>query len=77
MFADYAKLFMVSNKLQEPGTSGFANYILGIGFVDAKTNTSLFIYRRGNDTAYLLFYVDDIVLTTSSEILKTQFIDLL
>jgi hypothetical protein len=37
-----------------------------IGFVEAKSNKSLFIYRRGDDTIYLLLYVDDIVLTTST-----------
>ena len=37
-----------------------------MGFVEAKANTSLFIYRRGTDTVYLLLYVDDIVLTASS-----------
>jgi hypothetical protein len=26
----------------------------------------MFIYRRGNDTVYLLLYVDDIVLTAST-----------
>jgi hypothetical protein len=34
--------------------------------VEAKSDTSLFVYRRGADTAYLLLYVDDIVLTASS-----------
>ena len=29
--------------------------------------THLFIYRRGDETAYLLLYVDDIVLTASSQ----------
>jgi hypothetical protein len=36
-----------------------------IGFVKAKSDTSLFIYQRGEDIVYLL-YVDDIVLTTST-----------
>jgi hypothetical protein len=36
------------------------------GFVEAKSDTSLFILRRGLDTTYLLLYVDDIVLTASS-----------
>jgi hypothetical protein len=36
-----------------------------VGFVEAKSDTSLFIYRRGQDTVYLL-YVDDIVLTAST-----------
>ena len=43
-----------------------ASYLLSIGFVEAKSDTSLFIYQRGSDTAYLLLYVDDIVLTASS-----------
>jgi hypothetical protein len=35
-------------------------------FVEAKSDTSLFIYHQGTETAYLLLYVDDIVLTASS-----------
>jgi hypothetical protein len=37
-----------------------------LGFVEAKSDTSLFIYHQGAETAYLLLYVDDIVLTASS-----------
>ncbi|GJT81817.1 ribonuclease H-like domain-containing protein [Tanacetum coccineum] len=54
------------------------------GFVDSthldyhsKTDTSLFVYHRGSDIAYLLLYVDDIVLTTSSTVLLQRFITLL
>jgi hypothetical protein len=36
-----------------------------LGFVEAKSDTSLFIYRCGDDIVYLLLYVDDIVLTAS------------
>jgi hypothetical protein len=46
--------------------SRFATYMASIGFVEAKSDTSLFIYRRGEDIVYLLLYVDDIVLTTST-----------
>ena len=46
--------------------SHFATHLLSLGFVEAKEDTSLFIYRRGTDTVYLLHYVDDIVLTASS-----------
>jgi len=46
--------------------SRFASHLLVLGFVEAKSDTSLFIYRRGTDTVYLLLYVDDIVLTASS-----------
>jgi hypothetical protein len=44
----------------------FASYLVSLGFVEAKSNTSLFVYRHDADTNYLLLYVDDIVLTTSS-----------
>jgi hypothetical protein len=43
----------------------FASHLLSLGFVDAKSDTSLFTYHRGSDTVYLLLYVDDIVLTAS------------
>jgi hypothetical protein len=46
--------------------SRFASYLASIGFVEAKSDTSLFIYRRGDDNVYLLLSVDDIVLTTST-----------
>jgi hypothetical protein len=46
--------------------SRFASYLASIGFIEAKSDTSLFIYRRGEDTVYLLLYVDDIVLTAST-----------
>jgi len=46
--------------------SRMASFLLSIGFVEAKSDTSLFIYRRESDTAYLLLYVNDIVLTASS-----------
>jgi hypothetical protein len=46
--------------------SRFATYLASIGFVEAKSNTSLFIYRRGEDLVYILLYVDDIVLTAST-----------
>ena len=44
----------------------FASHLLSLGFVEAKSDSSLFTYHRGSDTAYLLLYVDDIVLTASS-----------
>ncbi|XP_062182074.1 uncharacterized mitochondrial protein AtMg00810-like [Phragmites australis] len=49
--------------------SRFASYIITLGFTEAKSDTSLFIFRSGFDMVYLLLYVDDIVLTASSEAL--------
>jgi hypothetical protein len=34
--------------------------------MEVKSDTSLFVYHRDPDAAYLLLYVDDIVLTASS-----------
>jgi hypothetical protein len=45
--------------------SRFATFLLSQGFVEAKVDTSMFVFRRGLDMAYLL-YVDDIVLMASS-----------
>lgn len=52
----------------------FATFILSQGFKSSVCDTSLFIYRHGSDTAYLLLYVDDIVLTASSSKLLTDII---
>jgi hypothetical protein len=46
--------------------SHFASHLASLGFVEAKSDTSLFIYRRGNDIVYLRLYVNDIMLTASS-----------
>jgi hypothetical protein len=46
--------------------SRFASFLLKIGFSEAKTDSSLFIYHSSGDTVYLLLYVDDIVLIASS-----------
>jgi hypothetical protein len=40
--------------------------LVSLVFVEAKSDTLLFIYRHDVNTAYLLLYVDDIVLTASS-----------
>jgi hypothetical protein len=44
----------------------FATYLLSMGIVEAKADTSLFIFCRGADTVYLLLYVDYIILIASS-----------
>jgi hypothetical protein len=46
--------------------SRFATYLTTLGFIEAKSDTSLFIFCRDLDMIYLLLYVDDIILTTSS-----------
>jgi hypothetical protein len=40
----------------------FATYITSLEFVEAKSDTSLFVFGCGTYTVYLLVYVDDIIL---------------
>jgi hypothetical protein len=53
---------------QAPRTwySRFATYLTTLGFIEVKSDISLFIFRCGSDTVYLLLYVDDIILIASS-----------
>jgi hypothetical protein len=37
-----------------------------LGFVPSKSDTSLFVYRKSGITMYMLIYVDDIILVSSS-----------
>jgi hypothetical protein len=55
----------------------FTSHILPLGFVGAQSHTSLFVYWHGSDTAYLLLYMDDIILIASSDSLLRQVIDAL
>jgi hypothetical protein len=55
----------------------FATYITSSGFVEAKSDTSLFVFWHVIDTIYLLLYVDDIVLTASSTTLLQHIISAL
>ncbi|KAK9078131.1 hypothetical protein SSX86_002188 [Deinandra increscens subsp. villosa] len=51
----------------------FADYIFTLGFKHSTCDHSLFIYRNGLDCAYLLLYIDDILLVTSSDRLRDTF----
>jgi hypothetical protein len=46
--------------------SRFATFLTTLGFLKVKSDTSLFIFRRGSDTVYLLLYIDDIILSASN-----------
>ncbi|GJS29429.1 ribonuclease H-like domain-containing protein [Tanacetum coccineum] len=52
----------------------FASYITRVRFHRSRCDSSLFIYKQGTYTAYLLLYVDNIILTASSETLLQQII---
>ncbi|XP_071725985.1 uncharacterized mitochondrial protein AtMg00810-like [Rutidosis leptorrhynchoides] len=55
----------------------FADYVATIGFKHSKCDHSLFVYHGGKETAYLLLYVDDIILVTSSDKLRRSLMVLL
>jgi hypothetical protein len=57
--------------------SRFATYLTTLGFIEAKLDTSLFIFRHDSNTVYLLLYVDDIILTASSTELPRRIISAL
>jgi histone deacetylase 1/2 len=52
----------------------FTEFLHRLGFVSSKSDASLFVLRRGSGIAYLLLYVDDVVLTASSTALLRQLI---
>ncbi|XP_071709322.1 uncharacterized protein [Rutidosis leptorrhynchoides] len=52
----------------------FAGYAQRVGFQHSICDSSLFIYKKDVDIAYLLLYVDDSILTASTPVLLQQFI---
>jgi hypothetical protein len=50
-------------------------YLRQLGFVPSASVVSLFVLKEGDHLAYLLLYVDDIVLTSSSPVLLQSIID--
>ncbi|XP_021992156.1 uncharacterized mitochondrial protein AtMg00810-like [Helianthus annuus] len=50
----------------------FTDYALSLGFHHSRCDASLFTLHSGHDTAFLLLYVDDILLVTSSDHLRKQ-----
>ena len=49
-----------------------AGFLQTLGFSVTRSDASLFVYRHGDTTAYLLLYVDDIILTASSAAVLQQ-----
>ncbi|CAJ2672156.1 unnamed protein product [Trifolium pratense] len=48
----------------------FTDYVATMGFSHSMSDHSLFIYHHDNDIAYILLYVDDIILAASSNTLR-------
>ncbi|WVZ88497.1 LOW QUALITY PROTEIN: hypothetical protein U9M48_035014 [Paspalum notatum var. saurae] len=53
----------------------FATFVRQLGFASTTSDVSLFVYNEGDGLAYLLLYVDDIILTASSPALLQRLID--
>jgi histone deacetylase 1/2 len=47
--------------------SRLSNKLKQLGFVPSKVDTSLFFYRKGNHVIFMLVYVDDIIVASSSQ----------
>lgn len=52
----------------------FTDYVITLSFSHSICDLALFIYRRGKDMAYILVYVDDIILAASSNVLRQSII---
>ncbi|XP_055800342.1 uncharacterized mitochondrial protein AtMg00810-like [Solanum dulcamara] len=55
----------------------FADFVATIGFSHSKSDHSLFVYKNGSAIAYILLYVDDIILTASFDHLRKHIMALL
>ncbi|KAJ0520103.1 putative RNA-directed DNA polymerase [Helianthus annuus] len=55
----------------------FADFMSKMGFQHSKCDHSLFIFKQGSHMAYILLYVDDILLITSTNDLREKFMALL
>jgi histone deacetylase 1/2 len=47
--------------------SWLSSKLITLGFKASKSDNSLFIYCKGNVTIFMLIYVDDIIVTSSSQ----------
>ncbi|GJV78719.1 ribonuclease H-like domain-containing protein [Tanacetum coccineum] len=74
MFAFYKKSLYGLKQAPRAWFQRFSSYAIRAGFYHSKTDSSLFIFHKGPDTAYLLLYVDDIILTSSSTSLLQRII---
>uniref|UniRef100_A0A2N9G1B4 Uncharacterized protein n=1 Tax=Fagus sylvatica TaxID=28930 RepID=A0A2N9G1B4_FAGSY len=52
----------------------FSSFLLAIGFICSRADSSLFVLSKGADLIYLLLYVDDVVVTGSNLALLDGFI---
>jgi len=73
MYASFTAVSMTSNMLHEPD-SHLSSYLVIMGFVGSKSDTSLFLRRLGTDLLLVLIYVDDIIITGNNSRSVTRLI---
>lgn len=67
IFVTFIKLFMASNKPLVAWFHGLTRKLLNLNFTPSKFDISLFIHTTPTNTNFLLVYVDDIQVTSSSQ----------
>lgn len=55
----------------------FSEFVAKLDFIKSNSDHSLFVYNKGRDQAFILLYVDDILLTASSSTLRQTVTNLL
>ena len=58
LFVDYGTHSMVSNNLLKPGIIKMDSFILSTSFIKCHSNTTVYIWRDGEDLTILILYVD-------------------
>ncbi|XP_056695662.1 uncharacterized mitochondrial protein AtMg00810-like [Spinacia oleracea] len=77
MFVYCASLYMGLSKHHQLGIKDLLIMYLLLVFSNSRSDNSLFIYKKGHEMAYILLYVDDIILTASSDALRRSIMTLL
>ena len=68
---------MASSRLPEHGINDLLILSPPLAFTRSTSDHSLFFYRKHHEMAYILLYVDNIILTTSSDTLRHSIMSLL
>ncbi|XP_073261291.1 uncharacterized protein [Populus alba] len=53
----------------------FSHFLLGLGFLASRVDSSLFVYHGPHGVLYLLLYVDDMIITSSNQLMLRSLIN--
>ena len=74
MFVDSRRLSTVSKQAPCAWYKELSSFLLANGFVNSKSDSSLFIYSHNGIQVYLLVYVDNLIVTGSDASFISKFI---